>query len=178
MDAFYAYTYSTAAWLAIQAVLLIVLPKLVITMLAKDLHQISDIEIYLSRSLGFALVLIALIIMFFTGSIPLSASISEPVSLEDNDPKAPYAVPILRITTFFNSLNMIYCYMRYVNYEQTAYMLGAVGYGAMASLGLWCVVFGTAAGRLSKRTGADKRTSGFPFKNSSAYDWKKDRKVG
>ncbi|KIW31986.1 hypothetical protein, variant [Cladophialophora immunda] len=138
----------------------------------------TDVEIYLSRSLGFALVLIALIAIFFTGTIPLSSSISEPVSLEDNDPKAPYARPILQITTFFHSFSMVYCYMRYVNYEQTAYMLGALGYGILASVGIWSVIFGSTEARRSKRTGADKRTSGFPFKNSQAYDKRKDRKMG
>ncbi len=137
-----------------------------------------DIEIYFGRSLGLALVLIALIVMFFTGSMPLSSSISEPVSLEDNDPKAPYALPILRITTFFHGLSMVYCYIRWVNYRQTAYLLGAIGYGAMASFGLWCIIFGTSPGRMSKRTGADKRMTGFPFKNASAYNKKKDRKLG
>lgn len=40
------------------------------------------------------------------------------------------------------------------------------------------MIFGTGSGHTSKRTGADKRTTGFPFKNSSAYDRKKDRKMG
>lgn len=133
---------------------------------------------YFSRSLGFALVLVALIVMFFTGSVPLSSSISQPVSLEDSDPKAPYAVPIIRITMLFHALSMIYCYMRWVHYRQTGYVLGAVGYGAMASFGLWCLIFGTSAGRISKRTGADKRMTGFPFKNTMAYDKKKDKKMG
>lgn len=122
--------------------------------------------------------LIASIALFFTGTIPISSSITEPVSLEDNDPKAPYAVPIVRITTFFHSFSMVYCYMRYVNYAQTGYMLGAVGYGVLASVGIWCVVFGTTEARRSKRTGKDKRMSGFPFSNSQAYDKRKDRKMG
>ncbi|KAL2400963.1 hypothetical protein ABEF95_000392 [Exophiala dermatitidis] len=177
MDVFYAYTYGTAAWLGIQAVPMVVLPKMIISVLAKEIHQATDVEVYFCRSLGFALTLVALIVLFFTGSIPLSSSISEPVSLEDNDPKAPYAVPILRVTTLFHGLSMVYCYMRYVNYGQTGYILGAMGYGAIASLGLWCVVFGTSGGRISKRTGADKRMAGFPFKNASAYNKRKDRKM-
>lgn len=108
----------------------------------------------------------------------MSSSISEPVSLEDSDPKAPYAVPILRITMLFHGASMVYCYMRYVNSDKAGYMFGAVGYGALTSLALWCVVFGTSGGRLSKRTGADKRMAGFPFKNTMAYDKKKDRKMG
>ncbi|KIX94364.1 uncharacterized protein Z520_09750 [Fonsecaea multimorphosa CBS 102226] len=178
MDVFYAYTYGTALWLGMQAVPLVVMPKLIIMMLAEDGHQTSDVEIYLSRSLGFALILVALIAMFFTGTIPLSSSISEPVSLEDDDPKAPYARPIVQITTLFHSLSMVYCYMRYVNYAQSAYMLGALGYGILASVGIWSVIFGSTEARRSKRTGADKRMSGFPFKNSQAYDKRKDRKMG
>lgn len=121
--------------------------------------------------------MIALVVIFFTGTIPLTSTISEPVSLEDTDPKAPYARPILYVTTLFHCASAIYCYMRYVNYWQSGYVLGAMGYGAMACVGLWSVIFGGTSARLSKRTGADKRTSGFPFKNSQAYDKKRDKKM-
>jgi hypothetical protein len=40
---FYAYTYGTAAWLGIQAVPLIVLPKLITTLLAKELHETTGV---------------------------------------------------------------------------------------------------------------------------------------
>lgn len=36
---FYAYTYGTAAWLGAQAVPLIVMPKLIIALLAPELHR-------------------------------------------------------------------------------------------------------------------------------------------
>lgn len=39
MDVFYAYTYSTAAWLGIQAVALIISPKLIVTMLSVDTRK-------------------------------------------------------------------------------------------------------------------------------------------
>lgn len=35
-------------------------------------------------------------------------------------------------------------------------------------MGLWCLLFGDDKGHISKRTGADKRTSGWPFGNSVA----------
>lgn len=41
-------------------------------------------------------------------------------------------------------------------------------YGGLASVGLWCLLFASSDGRISRRTGADKRTSGFPFKNEQA----------
>lgn len=174
---FYAYTYGTAGWLGLQALPLIITPKVIITMLASEVHNATEIELYFSRSLGFSLAILALIVLFFTGTIPLSSSISEPISLEDNDPKAPYAVPLVRVMTLWHSISLIYCYVRYMNSAQTGYVLGALGYGAMAAIGLWIVLFGTTAGRLSKQTGADKRTTGFPFKNDKAYDKKKDRKM-
>ncbi|KAJ9606574.1 hypothetical protein H2200_008582 [Cladophialophora chaetospira] len=138
----------------------------------------TDLEIYLSRALGIALLTIGIIVVLFTGTTPLASSISEPVSLEDNNPKAPYARPILWVTTFYHGISFIYCYTRYVNYQQTGFVLGAVGYGIVACVGLWTLIFGDTKARLSKRTGADKRTSGWPFKNTQAYDKRKDRKMG
>ena len=108
----------------------------------------------------------------------MSSSIAEPVSLEDNDPKAPYAVPSVRVLTLWQSICLIYCYVWYTtSIVQIGFLIGALGYGILAAMGLWIVLFGTTAGRLSKRTGADKRTAGFPFKNDKAYDKKKDRKM-
>ena len=128
--------------------------------------------------MGFALLMIAMVVVLFTGTIPFTSSIKEPISLEDNEPKAPYAGPIVLLTTLYYTLSFIYCYIRYVNYQQTGFVMGAIGYGIMAGFGLWAVIFGDTKARLSKRTGADKRTSGWPFKNTQAYDKKKDRKMG
>ena len=125
-----------------------------------------------------SLTLVATIMLFFTGSVPLSSSIAEPISMDDSDPKAPYAVPLVRITTLFHALSLIYCYVRYVGSGQAGYLLGAVGYGSLGAMGLWCVLFATSGGRISRRTGADKRTSSFPFKNKEAYNKKLDRKRG
>ena len=137
----------------------------------------ADLEIYFCRSLAFTLLLVALIMMFFTGSVPLSLSTSEPISLEDSDPKAPYAVPIVRVAAIYHAVALLYSYGSYVNSGRVGFVLGAIGSGAMAAMGIWCVMFGTETGRFSKRTGADKRTSGFPFKNDKAYNPKKDRKM-
>ena len=45
----------------------------------------------------------------------------------------------------------------------------------MAAMGLWCLMFAEGS-RISKRTGADKRTSGWPFKNAEAERKKVGRK--
>lgn len=135
----------------------------------------TDLELYFSRSLGFALGTISLIILFFTGLIPISTSASEPISLEDNDPRAPYAVPILQVTTLFHVSSAIYCYTRYSNSGQSGYVLGAIGYGGLALFGAWAIMFGSSS-RVSSKTGEDKRTSSFMFPNKSAYDKKADFK--
>lgn len=136
----------------------------------------TDLEVYFGRSLGFALAILALMVLFLTGTIPVSTSVSEPISLEDNDPKAPYALPVLYITALMHTLSNIYCYTRYVNSGQSGYLLGAIGYGALACLGAWNLVFGGSS-RVSARTGQDKRTSSFLFPNSQAYDKKADPKT-
>lgn len=135
-----------------------------------------DLEVYFSRFLGLALILISVIMMLLTGSIPLTTTANEPISTEDSDPKAPYAVPVLRITVIFHALAAIYCYTNYVWLRQTGFVLGVVGYGTLAAMGMWCVMFATSGGKISRRTGADKRTSGFPFRNEKAYNKKVDKK--
>lgn len=135
----------------------------------------TDLELYFGRSLGFALGIISLMVLFLTGTIPVSTSVSEPISLEDNDPKAPYALPVLYITSLMHVLSTLYCYTRYTWSAQTGYLLGAIGYGGLACLGAWNLFFGGSS-RVSARTGEDKRTSGFLFPNANAYDKKADFK--
>lgn len=114
--------------------------------------------------------------LFFTGAVPISTSVAEPISLEDNDPKAPYAQPILLVTFLFHLTSTIYCWVRYTNSGQTGYILGSVGYGGLACMAGFLLMFGSST-RVSSRTGQDKRTAGFPFTNASAYDRKEDRKL-
>lgn len=46
--------------------------------------------------------------------------------------------------------------------------LGTFGSVFLAAVALWCILFASSNGKISRKTGADKRTSGFPFKNSEA----------
>lgn len=174
--------------------MLILFPKLAINLLAEeelhhingrvpranqsvhDLHKDIGVEVYFARSLGFALMILVLIALLFTGTIPITKTASEPISLEENDPKAPYASPILMVTTLFHTMSSIYCYARYLNTSQTGFLLGLLGYGGLSLAGGWSVLFGFTS-RVSARTGEDKRTSGFLFPNTSAYDKKADKKL-
>lgn len=125
-------------------------------------------EIYFARCLGFALLTIAVLTVMLTGSIPLTSSISEPVSAEDSDPKAPYALPTLMVTSVFHSVSAFYAYTWYVTGGQAPFAAAIAGYSILAFIGLWCVIFASSEGKISRTTGADKRTTGFPFRNSEA----------
>lgn len=45
----------------------------------------------------------------------------------------------------------------------TGYMLGAIGSGFLAAMGVWVAMFGGGPGHRSRRTGKDKRMSGLLF---------------
>ena len=69
---------------------------------------------------------------------------------------------------FYHTSAAFYGYGRYSGTGQTGYVLGFLGSSVFAGFGLWVLMFGGNKGHISKRTGADKRTSGFPFKNAEA----------
>lgn len=137
-------------------------------------------------------------IVLLTGSVPLTSSIADSeswnidtlhvykltllatnaaVTTEASDPKAPYAVPTLTISFAYHSAMAFYCYARYTGTGQTSFVLGAIGSGSLAAVGLWCILFASTSGRISRKTGADKRTSGFPFASKESASAKK-RQMG
>lgn len=103
-----------------------------------------------------------------TGSVPLTSTIVEAVTTEESDPKAPYAVPTLMISTLFQGVCAFYAYTWYTFNGQAAFAVGVLGYAIVASIGLWCILFASSHGKISRKTGADKRTTGFPFSNREA----------
>jgi hypothetical protein len=48
------------------------------------------------------------------------------------------------------------------------YSIGVATHGLLVAVGAWVLMFGSSNGHISRKTGADKRTSGFPFKNKEA----------
>ncbi|KAI9644937.1 hypothetical protein NHQ30_006971 [Ciborinia camelliae] len=177
MDVFYSYTYGTGAWLALQALPLIISPTLIIMMLSPEVREATPIEEYFSRSLGMALLTLGIMVVLLTGSVPLTSSISDTttaaVTDSESDPKAPYAVPVLIISTLYHGLIAFYCYARYTTLGTFSFALGSIGSTTLFSIGGWCILFGTASGRISRKTGADKRTSGWPFGNQESASAKK-----
>ncbi|KAF2418738.1 hypothetical protein EJ08DRAFT_666118 [Tothia fuscella] len=174
MDVFQSYCYGTAGWAAIQSLPLIISPTMIVAMLSPEVREASELEVYFSRSLGVTLFVLGVLTMLLTGVVPLKASMSdinasEAVTTSTNDPKAPYALPTLVITMLYHASACFYCYALWTSLGVSAFMLGCIGSGALAAMGLWCVLFASSDGRISRKTGADKRTSGFPFKNQKAH---------
>lgn len=144
------------------------------------------LEVYFSRCLGFTLLTLGILTVLLTGSVPLSSSLREGssppfpresspantssagVSTENTDPKAPYALPTLTITAVYHSAVAFYCYGLWTETGVFSFGLGTFGHVFLGAVALWCILFASSNGRISRKTGADKRTSGFPFKNSEA----------
>ncbi|KAJ5983428.1 Glutathione S-transferase/chloride channel C-terminal [Penicillium waksmanii] len=119
MDVFRVYTYSTAAWLSLQGLPLLLGPM---------------IEVYFARCLGMGLLTIAVLTVMLTGSIPLNATIAEPVSTEDSDPKAPYALPTLMVTSVLHASSAFYAYTWYATGGQGAFALAVLGNSILAAI--------------------------------------------
>ncbi|KAF2842105.1 hypothetical protein M501DRAFT_988369 [Patellaria atrata CBS 101060] len=175
MDVYYGYTYGTAAWTAIQAVPLMLSPTMMVTMLSPEVREATTLEVYFSRSLGFSILTLGILAVLLTGSVPLSSRLTEAggTTTDPSDPKAPYALPTLSITLFWHTTEAFYCYGMYTQTGIFPFVLGAAISASFSAVGLWCILFASSDGRISRKTGADKRTSGFPFKNNNAASERK-----
>ncbi|KAL2823864.1 hypothetical protein BDW59DRAFT_162834 [Aspergillus cavernicola] len=176
MDVFYVYTYSTSAWLALQSAALISVPQGISAMLLDETRPATPVEVYLARCLGFSLLTVATLTIMLTGTIPLTSGLSDPTPSEgrnsesDSDAnfRAPYAVPTLIITSVYHAASAFYAYTQYLGTDKGVFLIAIMAYSSVAAVGLWCVLFASSHGRISRRTGADKRTAGFPFGNREA----------
>ncbi|EKG19481.1 hypothetical protein MPH_03345 [Macrophomina phaseolina MS6] len=178
MDVFYSYTYGTAAWLTVQAMPLITSPTMIAALLSPQVREATVLEIYFSRSLGFTLITLGVLTVLLTGSVPLSSRLSSAggATTDPDDPKAPYALPTLTVTTIYHAAAAFYMYGMWNTEGVSPFAAGMIGSTVLAAVGLWCILFASSDGRISRKTGADKRTSGFPFKNTEA-DRRKAKKA-
>lgn len=168
MDVYYAYNYGSAGWLIVQAIPLLTSPTMMITLLSPEVRETTALEAYLCRSLGMGVITIGLLLVLLTGSIPLTTSFSDPDISGLDDPRAPYAIPTLIISTIYQSAVAFFCYIMWNEVGNFPYVIATVVNSGLAAVGVWCVLFASENGRISKKTGADKRTSSYPFKNVEA----------
>ena len=161
-------------------------PRLIFTLLSSELREVTRkqslprseissftdqrlvLELYLSRSFGFTLLILSALTAILQNA-PLDNTLSESTSSE-----APYAFPTLIVTLVYHVGITLFSYSSWLHTKQMSLVLNMSIYSILAALGGWCLLFGGDGGRHSRRTGADKRTSGFPFKNAEADK----RKVG
>jgi len=167
MDASSAFHIATFSWLSIQGLPLIFTPGILLPLLATQLPTQDgpaiDLELanYLARSVGIASLAFAILSLLLSGLIPLS-------TLADADPTtvAAYSSPAVTVTTLFHFATTFHCYTSYqalsLNSSGSAYLLGAICSGSLAAMGVWTAMFGGGS-HISRKTGQDKRKSGWPF---------------
>ncbi|TPX16741.1 uncharacterized protein E0L32_003682 [Thyridium curvatum] len=171
MDSVSAYSFASCGWLSLQALPLVIWPSFVTSLLTPE-HQHADggqtaLQEYLARSLGLSQLGLGLLIVVLSGALPLTSVVESP-----QDSISPYANAVVLVSSLYHFGIAFYGYVKYNETDLTGFILGAIGSGVLAAFGVWCMLFGDSR-KISKRTGADKRTSGFPFKNSEA-DKRKD----
>jgi hypothetical protein len=72
------------------------------------------------------------------------------------------------LTTLYHGACAFHTWAQYDATGKTAYFMGFAGNAVLAAFGVWSLLFAGEKRRVSRRTGADKRTSGFPFGNAEA----------
>ncbi|KAL2132523.1 hypothetical protein VTI74DRAFT_3713 [Chaetomium olivicolor] len=170
MDSISAYTTASLAWLSAQALPLIVWPSLISTLLRVDAPlqgpqyavPHSSLEQYFARSLGLSQLALGILLLILSGVLPLNSAV-------EKDATSPYASAVALISALYHTATASYSYSRYHTTGQLAYLFGCLGGSLLAAFGLWVLMFaGEKNRRVSRRTGADKSTSGWPFKNAEA----------
>ncbi|KAI0485184.1 hypothetical protein GGR56DRAFT_681336 [Xylariaceae sp. FL0804] len=198
MDAISAYSFGTLGWHALQAVPLIVFPQVIGGLLSMDAESGAvpaqgpdGTEAYFARALGLALLALGLVTVVLTGALgsaaadapppPPAASGPDAVAGSPSSPRddaTPYASLVVLLTTLHHAAVAWQTWARYGRTGEAGFALGFAGSVALAVLGAWCTMFAGAPARRSRRTGADKRTSGWPFRNDAAALRKKGSRKG
>ena len=129
---------------------------------------------------------ISFLTIILSGTIPFSSSVAEELELAAkngdstsagvSDPRAPFAKPMLLITSVFHVACASYLYTWYTSTWQSVFLLAVVGHSFVAALGLWCSLFGgSSSSSGGSGEGMDKRVSGFPFKNAQTEKKRKSK---
>ena len=143
-------------------------------MAASEPRRITDLETYLCRSFGMSQLALAALLLPLTGLLPTSMDAA--AASDSTNSKNPYAQPTLVVTTTYHALTAFYLYANLTYNWNFAFTAGLIGSSVLMCMGIWCLLFGGGQS-LSKTTGADKRTSNFPFENKeSAKSIKKESK--
>jgi len=167
MDSLRLYNVGTSALLLVNGLPLLFTPGMMLYMLSSNPTPVSTIETFLARSASLAYLLSAFLNLLFSGEIQRLYGEDGLVAKEMD---APYAQATLYMTLLYHigSGIMDYSYSYSTHLSSTMFTLGSLSHLLLAAGGILLLMFGQGPKRISKRTGADKRTSGFPFKNVEA----------
>ncbi|KAL2255002.1 hypothetical protein VTK26DRAFT_4387 [Humicola hyalothermophila] len=178
MEAVSTYCVSSLAWLSAQALPLITWPSFISTLLRVDdptsvpgyRASHAALEYYFARSLGLAQLALGLVLLVLSGALPLDSMVESPTTTEGKAvPPTPYANAAVLLSALYHAATASYAYTRYHATGQLGFLLACLAGSALAVAGLWVLMFaGEANRRVSRRTGADKSTSGWPFRNVEA----------
>ncbi|CAK3986007.1 vps9 domain [Lecanosticta acicola] len=153
---------------------------MIVTLLATETRKPTDLETYLSRTLALALLALAGLTVLLSGMLPLTNDLSRAKEEDVVEGKMgdPYAYPTLVVTTIYQALSAFYLYTQIASAGWSfGFGMGLVATSTLFCMGIWVLLFASEKGRISKSTGADKRTSNFPFTNeTSAREKKKESK--
>lgn len=141
----------------------------------------SELETYLCRSLALALLAYAALVLLLTGTFPLpgaaaaagDARTSSSSNDDEDGSNDRYAYPTLLVTTVYHALTAFYLYMQVTKRGGFGFGAGLTASTGLFCFGVWMAVFGWGQSRVSGTTGADKRTSGWPFGNAESARSKK-----
>jgi hypothetical protein len=179
----------------------------IVSLCSSEARHITDFEAYLCRTLALTLLALAASNLVFTGVIPIgpqapSTSSTSPTSTSSNSknkersssgeetssspPRRPGTAAknevgkaTASIAVAFQAITTFYLYTQVMSGGWSfAFSAGLIGNGVLFCFGTWTLLFGGDAARVSKTTGADKRTSGFPFGNSESAREKKRESRG
>lgn len=177
----------TSAWSTLQSLPLLFAPRLIVSLCATDgPRRATNFETYLCRTLGLTLLALAASNLVFTGVIPVAgarvtfAGDDEMRSAEEKKAKE-VGRATATIAAVFQALAAFYLYTQLFSSTSEgvsfAFGAGLAGNVVLFCFGTWVLLFAGEPGRRSKSTGADKRTSGFPFENKeSAREKKREQK--
>ncbi|KAF2857832.1 hypothetical protein K470DRAFT_222576 [Piedraia hortae CBS 480.64] len=183
------YHLTTAAWLTLQSLPTLITPRLITTLLALEPRRSTDLEVYLSRSLGLTLAALAGMSIIVSGILtdqgdqpPVRTSQSVAATDVGTPPRTTggngisYPTALLTTAYFFSST--FYLYMQFVARMNFGFTMGLVLNACCFAFGVWILLFGWDKGHVSKRTGMDKRVGKFPFGEKKEKERDKDKEEG
>ena len=134
-------------------------------------QSVTSLETLLARLASISLLLIAFLSLLLTGEIHALYAQDSHAGASDADlDSSPFAKPVVYASMLYHTVCGVVLYgYSYSRHLSGGWMtLGAIAHLLVAGAGMLLVMFGQGPGHVSRRTGADKRTSGFPFKNAEA----------